>query len=159
MLLERGFATKEHAVGASFMVKNIKITTTPTRHNWQNEMSKYNYRQWREEEYLGFWIETVDGTIWLPSDSQLLKEHLDMPNPDMILFDFSDNNWHITYEGAIKEANAYPKADLLCIHWGSSDAPTWNTFNENPKDLLEDVINPERIHALNVGQKLKLTRK
>ncbi|MCK1243296.1 MBL fold metallo-hydrolase [Streptococcus uberis] len=159
VMSEKGFAAEEHAVGASFMVNDIKITTTPTRHNWQNSMSKYNYREWKEEEYVGFWIETADGTIWLPSDTKLMPEHLEMPQADMILFDFSDNNWHITYEGALKEAEAYPKADLLCIHWGSIDAPDWNTFNGNPEQLRQDVLNPDRVHALNVGEGLDLVKK
>lgn len=159
VMIDQGFEAIEHAVGSSFTVGDIKITTTPTRHNWQNEMEKYKYREWKEEEYVGFWIETLDGTIWLPSDSQLLPEHLEMPQADMILFDFSDNDWHITYEGAIKEANTYPNSDLLCIHWGSIDAPTWNTFNGDPNDLVKDVINPNRVHALNVGEALDLVKK
>ncbi len=159
VMTEEGFATQEHAVGETFMVNDIKITTTPTRHNWQNEKSKFQYREWKEEEYVGFWIETADGTIWLPSDSKLLPEHLEMPDPDMILFDFSDNEWHITYEGAIKEANAYPNADLLTIHWGSIDAPDWSTFNGNPNQLVGDVQNPERVHALNVGESIPLLKK
>ncbi|RCW17769.1 MBL fold metallo-hydrolase [Streptococcus gallolyticus] len=159
VMKKEGFETQEHAVGESFAIEDIIITTTPTRHNWQNESPKYQYRQWQEDEYVGYWIETPDGTIWLPSDSQLLPEHLTMPQPDMILFDFSDNDWHITYEGAIKEANTYPKADLLCIHWGSIDAASWSTFNGNPNDLMRDVVNPKRVHALDVGAKLRLTKK
>ncbi|WP_057491323.1 MBL fold metallo-hydrolase [Streptococcus orisasini] len=159
VMIEEGFDTQEHAVGNVFKVNDITIKTTPTRHNWQNQMPKYQYREWKEEEYVGYWLETPDGSIWLPSDSQLLQSHLEMPQPDMILFDFSDNDWHITYEGAIKEANTYPEADLLCIHWGSIDAATWNTFNGNPADLVNDVVNPERVHALNVGGSLTLKRK
>ncbi|MBE6165288.1 MAG: MBL fold metallo-hydrolase [Streptococcus gallolyticus] len=160
VMRKEGFETQEHAVGERFKINDlITITTTPTRHNWQNEHPKYQYRHWKEEEYVGYWIETPDGTIWLPSDSRLMPEHLEMPQPDMILFDFSDNDWHITYDGALKEASAYPKADLLCIHWGSIDAATWNTFNGNPNDLLRDVVNPDRVHALDVGGKLKLTKK
>ncbi|MEX2784671.1 MBL fold metallo-hydrolase [Streptococcus sp. H49] len=159
VMAEEGFKTQEHAVGATFKVNDVRITTTPTRHNWQNQMAKYQYREWKEEEYVGFWLDTPDGTIWLPSDSQLLLEHLEMPQPDMILFDFSDNDWHITYAGAVKEANTYPDADLICIHWGSIDAATWNTFNGNPEDLIKDVVNPQRVHALDVGAKLTLKAK
>ena len=32
-------------------------------------------------------------------------------------------HWHIGLEGAIKIANAYPKAQLLLSHWGTVDAP------------------------------------
>ena len=75
-----------------------------------------------------------------------------MPDPDVILFDFADNAVHITFEGAVKLANTYPKAQLICIHWGSVDAPDMNTFNGNPEDLVPRVTNPERIHALAPGE-------
>ena len=75
-----------------------------------------------------------------------------MPTPDVILFDFSDNEWHITLEGAIKLANAYPNAKLICIHWGSVDAPTMSPFNGNPQVLFDRVVHPERIQVLAPGQ-------
>jgi hypothetical protein len=39
---------------------------------------------------------------------KILPEHLAMPAPDAILVDFSDSEWHFTFEGAVKLANAYP---------------------------------------------------
>ena len=81
-----------------------------------------------------------------------------MPQPDLILLDFSDNSWHITFEGAVRLANTYPEADLLCIHWGSVDAPDWTTFNGNPEDLLSRVTHPERVHALAPGEPFVLRR-
>ncbi|MGT2829480.1 MBL fold metallo-hydrolase [Streptococcus hillyeri] len=159
VMTEKGYSTQECSLGQPFTIGNTLVTPTPTKHNWQNGLEKYKYREWREEEYLGYWMDTPDGAIWLPSDSKLLPEHLNMPEPAVILFDFSDNDWHITYEGAVTLANTYPKAELICIHWGSVDAPDWNTFNGNPEKLLADVVNPERVHALNVGQKLVLTDK
>lgn len=159
VMTEKGYSTQECSLGQPFTIGNTLVTPTPTKHNWQNGLEKYHYREWREEEYLGYWMDTPDGAIWLPSDSKLLPEHLNMPEPAVILFDFSDNDWHITYEGAVTLANTYPNAALICIHWGSVDAPDWNTFNGNPEKLLADVVNPERVHALNVGQKLVLTDK
>ncbi|WP_161979920.1 MBL fold metallo-hydrolase [Streptococcus sp. S784/96/1] len=159
VMIEKGYPTQECSLGKPFPIGNTLVTPTPTKHNWQNGLEKYKYREWREEEYLGYWMDTPDGAIWLPSDSRLLPEHLNMPDPAVILFDFSDNDWHITYEGAVKLANTYPKAELICIHWGSVDAPDWNTFNGNPEKLLTDVVNPERVHALNVGQRLVLKNK
>lgn len=159
VMTDKGFLTTECTLGEPFaLADGIRVTPTPTKHNWQNGLEKYAYREWKEEEYVGYWMETEDGVIWLPSDSKLLPEHLNMPDPDVILFDFSDNDWHITYEGAVTLANTYPNAELICIHWGSVDAPDWNTFNGNPETLLADVINPERVHALNVGQKLCLKK-
>lgn len=79
-----------------------------------------------------------------------------MPNPDVILLDFSDNAYHITLDGAGKLANAYPQAELICIHWGSVDAPDMNTFNGNPEDLLSRVVNPQRVHAMRPGEAFQL---
>ena len=78
--------------------------------------------------------------------------------PDVILFDFADNPVHITFEGAVKLANTYPKAELVCIHWGSVDAPEMNTFNGDPEAQLTRVTNPERVHALSPGEPMILKK-
>ena len=62
-----------------------------------------------------------------------MKEHLQFPTPDAILFDFSDSEWHFTLAGAVKIANAYPNTPLLLNHWGSVDAPDFTPFNADPK--------------------------
>ena len=138
--------------------RSVYDALTPAEHNWQNESSKWHYREWKLEDYCGYWLDTPDGSIWLPGDSRLLESHLQMPQPDLILLDFSDNSWHITFEGAVRLANTYPEADLLCIHWGSVDAPDWTTFNGNPEDLLSRVTHPERVHALAPGELFVLHR-
>ena len=71
-----------------------------------------------------------------------------MPEPDVMLFDFSDNSWHIGLDNAIKLANTYPHTDLILIHWGTVDAPDMDAFNGNPKSLEGRIINPERIHIV-----------
>lgn len=149
---EEGIPGTGHAIHETFDINDLKVTLTPAKHNWQNESSKYNYREWKEEDYCGYWIETPDGNVWLPGDSRLLDEHLLMPDPDVILFDFADNEWHITLEGAIQLANTYPNAQLICIHWGSVDAPLMSPFNGNPETLMERVINPDRIQVLAPGE-------
>ena len=79
-----------------------------------------------------------------------------MPAPDAILFDFSDNDWHIGLEGAVRLANAYPAARLVLIHWGTVDAPDMTPFNANPRDLYERIINPDRICPLWPGEEFAL---
>lgn len=148
-----------HAINERFSVHDLMITLTPACHNWQKEIPKYQYRTWKEEDACGYWITTKDGTIWLPGDSKLIKEHLQMPAPDVILFDFSDNAWHITLEGAIRLANTYPSAELMCIHWGSVDAPDMSPFNGNPMDLFSRILHPERIRVLAPGEPYLLRRK
>ena len=147
-----------HDIGDSFKVNDIEITLTPADHAWQNDTTKFN-RVFQFEDCCGFWIETVDGTIWIVGDSRLLPEQLEMPQPDAILFDFSDNSWHIGLNNAIKLANTYPNADLILCHWGTVDAPTMDPFNADPKDLMDTVVNPERIHVLAAGEPVDLVRK
>ncbi|MFV0395755.1 MAG: MBL fold metallo-hydrolase [Coprobacillaceae bacterium] len=146
-----------HDIKDSFSIGNMQITLTPADHAWQNEKEKYRtIREYRSEDYCGFWIETKDGTIWLPGDSRLMKEQLEMPEPDVILFDFSDNSWHIGLDNAITLANNYPNSHLILIHWGSVDAPEMDAFNGNPESLKGRVVNEERIHILAPGEGFKL---
>lgn len=141
-----------HDIGDSFSIGPVSFLLTPAKHNWQSEGAKYQYRVWAEEDYCGYWIDTPDGTIWLPGDSRLLESHLHMPNPDVILFDFSDNDWHITLDGAAKLANTYPDAKLICIHWGTVDAPGMSPFCGNPGEIQKRIVNPERLLVLDPGE-------
>ena len=81
-----------------------------------------------------------------------------MDAPDAILFDFSDSEWHFTFEGAVKIANTYPHAQLLLCHWGSVDSPDFSPFNGDPKRLYDVVINPGRIRLLAPGEPFVLKR-
>lgn len=154
--LEEGLTGIGHNIGDAFTVGNVTCRLTPAWHNWQNDSKKWAYRVWQREDYCGYWMDTPDGAIWLPGDSKLLPEHLVMPEPKMILLDFSDNEWHITFEGAVKLANTYPNAQLLCIHWGTVDAPDWSTFNGDPRALAAAVANPERVLAPLPGEAVTL---
>ena len=58
--------------------------------------------------------------------------------------------------GAIKIANAYPKAQLLLSHWGTVDAPNMKPFNADPKMLEGRIRNPERVHVLAPGEAFDL---
>ncbi|MBP7345394.1 MAG: hypothetical protein KA952_02545 [Sediminibacterium sp.] len=96
--------------------------------------------------------------MWHPGDTRLLPEHLTMKSPDAILFDFSDSEWHFTFNGAVKLANAYPNAQLVLCHWGSVDSPDFSPFNGDPKKLYEVIINPERIKVVAPGEPFILSR-
>ena len=152
-----GVPGQGHGIGDTFAVgDNVRVTLTPARHNWQNGMPDFAYRTWAEEDYCGFQFDTPDGRVWLPGDSQLLESQLHMETPDLILFDFSDNGWHIGLEGAVKLANAYPEARLLPIHWGTVDAPEFTPFNANPATLKARIVNPERLCPVWPGEALAL---
>lgn len=155
---ELGLAGTGHAIGEQFAVGEVKITLTPAWHNWQNESPKHHTRDFKREDYCGFWLDTPDGSIWAVGDSRLLDEQLTMPTPDAILFDFSDSRWHIGLEGAVKLANAYPNTPLILWHWGSVDAPEWKEFNGDPDVLRSRILNPDRALALAPGEAWALHR-
>lgn len=157
LMKEENLSGFGHDIGETFEVGTMKVTLTPADHAWQNKIKKYT-RVFRFEDFCGFWLETPDGTIWAPGDSRLLPEHLQMPTPDAIIFDFSDNSWHIGLQGAAKLANAYPSTPLLLSHWGSVDAPNMDAFNANPDDLYGLVDNPERIYVLAPGEAYELRK-
>lgn len=126
-----GLPSFGHKIGDTFNIGEIKVTLTPADHAWQKESPQFaKGRHWKKEDAAGFWIETPDGTIWATGDSRLMPEHLQMSEPDAILFDFSDSEWHFTLDGAIKLANAYPNTPLLLHHWGSVDAPDFPLLME-----------------------------
>ena len=155
-MVKAGLQATGHDIHESFTAGEIKATLTPADHDWQNLMPEFSYRHWAKEDYCGYWLDTPDGSIWMPGDSRLLEEQLHMPEPDVILFDFSDNEFHITFEGAVQLANTYPHAELILIHWGTVDSPEMSPFNGNPEKLLSRISNPERIHALMPGEKFVL---
>ena len=144
-----------HDIGEAFEVGSIRVRLTAADHAWQN-LDPQRTREYKREDYCGFWMETPDGTIWAPGDSRLLPEHLQMPTPDAIFFDFSDDSWHIGLEGAVKVANTYPNTPLLLTHWGSVDAPDMKAFNGDPQQLSKRIINPERIHVVAPGEPFTL---
>ena len=144
-----------HDIGDTFTIGDVRVTTTPADHAWQNEIPGQNSHWFLPEDACGYWIETTDGTIWAPGDSRMIPDHhLSMPAPDLLLFDFSDSEWHFGLDGAIAMANRYPEAELLLHHWGSVDAPEFTPFNADPASLKGRVSNPARIRALAPGEPL-----
>jgi L-ascorbate metabolism protein UlaG (beta-lactamase superfamily) len=157
LMKEHGWPARGHVIGDVFEVGALRVRVTPADHAWQNSQPNPT-RHFANEDACGFWIDTPDGTIWAPGDSRLMPEHLRMPAPDAILFDFSDNEWHFGLQGAATLANADPKAALLLSHWGTVDAPDFTPFNGNPKKLEGLVANPSRIEVLAPGEPFLLKR-
>lgn len=157
LMKNAGLPSFGHKIGDSFAVGKVKVTLTPADHVWQSAYPNPAEKHvWKPEDCAGFWMETPDGNIWAPGDSRLMPEHLEMPTPDAILFDFSDSEWHFTLAGAVKLANAYPDTPLLLHHWGTVDAPDASVFNADPKDLYKLVVNPKRIILLAPGEPFTL---
>ena len=158
LMKNEGFPSAGHDIADTFQVGPVRVTLTPADHAYQNAYPGMSKRWFKNEDACGFWIETPDGNIWAQGDSRLMPEHLNFPAPDAILFDFSDSEWHFTFEGAVKIANAYPNTPLLLNHWGSVDSPDFAPFNADPERLKKLVVNPERIHVLAPGEPYTLKR-
>ena len=158
LMKSMGLKSVGHDIGATFKTKNIRVKLTPADHAYQNAYPGMSKRFFKNEDACGFWFDTPDGSIWATGDTRLMPEHLKMQTPDAILFDFSDSEWHFTFEGAVKLANAYPNTPLLLCHWGSVDSPDFAPFNGDPTKLYDRVINPKRIVLLAPGQPYVLKR-
>ncbi|WP_432709967.1 MBL fold metallo-hydrolase [Pedobacter sp.] len=157
LMKNEGFKSKGHGIGESFDVGKVKIKLTPADHDWQNQ-DPNRTRNFAKEDCAGFLIETPDGTIWAQGDSRLMPEHLSLPTPDAILFDFSDNEWHFTLEGALKIAETYPNTLLILSHWGTVDAPDFTPFNADPEKLKSLVKNSDRLVVLAPGEPYVLSK-
>ena len=110
---------------------------------------------------LGFSEADYDRDISSLSGGQKMRIALGrllLSHPDVILLDFADNDWHITFDGAVKLCAAYPNAVLIPIHWGSVDAPDWSTFNGDPRELKRAIVNPDRLHVLVPGEAYTLSK-
>lgn len=147
-----------HDIYEKFPLGEMEVTLTPADHAWQNESPKHHTRDFKMEDYCGFWLDTPDGSIWAVGDSRLMEEQLHRPTPDAILMDISDSKWHIGLEGVQKMALAYPHTPLIVWHWGSVDAPEWKEFNGDPEVVKKLIVNPERVIVLAPGESFKLIR-
>ena len=156
LMKEVGLKSFGHSIHEKFKIKTLDITTLYADHAWQNFYGEHS-REFKDDDFCGFWIETPDGIIWAPGDTRYYDGLLNMPTqPNVIFFDFSDDPWHIGLDNAIKIANKYPDAELLLSHWGTVDAPQMKAFNSNPKVLEGKIRNPGRIRILAAGEEFKL---
>lgn len=152
LVRDLGLPGKGHPIGDKFTVGPVEVLLTPADHAWQNDVPGAADRVFQKEDFCGFWLNTPDGTIWAVGDSRLMEEHLHMPAPDLMLFDFSDSEWHIGFENALRLAAAYPDTPLLLWHWGCVDAPDMTPFNGDPEQLKAKIVNPDRVLVLAPGQ-------
>ncbi len=160
LMNQEGFPAHGHQIGSRFQIGEIQITLTPADHCWQNDGAFGSFeRVFQPEDCCGFQIDTLDGSIWVVGDSRLMDAHLHRKAPDVILFDFSDDPWHIGSENAVVLANAYPEALLLLSHWGSVDAPDRLPFNADPAVLEGKIKHPGRILNCAPGQMIRFPGK
>lgn len=159
LLNEEGIPAKGYDIHSSFSIGSVTVTLTPADHAWQNESPKHATRHFAMEDYCGFRIDTLDGSIWMPGDSRLMEEQLHQDKLVLILMDISDSRWHIGLEGVQRLTTAYPDATLIPIHWGCVDAPEWKEFNGNPEVVKQMIVNPDRMKVLAPGEQYILQKK
>ena len=156
LMKKAGLPALGHPIGDSFSLGRVRVRLTPADHCWQQDQPEPRGYVFRPEDCCGFWLETPDGTIWAPGDSRLMEEHLSLPEPDLIFFDFSEDSWHIGLGGAQKLAETYPRSRLILWHWGTVDAPDLAPFNGDPQEILRRIPNPERAFILAPGEAFSL---
>lgn len=151
-----------HKTGDTFSIGNLDITVTPAFH--PHQLHKTGFQTYfKPEDCCGFKIKTPDGTIWIPGDSLLMNEHLEMKkeNIDLMFIDFTDNSWHFGLDCSIGLANVMEDSELIAYHFGTFYGPDHNWCNADPEKARPRLRNPERLHVLAPGKKyvLKKTNK
>ena len=111
----------------------------------------------------GYIIEARKGTIYLPGDTELLKEHLhlktalNLESIDLLLLPINPTN--IGLPGAAKLANALEPRYVVPMHYGMYGWHFWgpSPFDGNPNELKPLIKNPLiNIIVLKPGESLEL---
>ena len=144
-----------HAPGESFRIGNLEIALTPAFHPHQLFNTDFE-RYFKPEDCCGYRITTPDGVIWIPGDSLLMNEHLEMKDIDLLFIDFSDNASHFGLDFALGLANVHENADLIMYHWATFYGPDHDWCNADPARAIPRLRHPERLHILAPGGKYVL---
>jgi L-ascorbate metabolism protein UlaG (beta-lactamase superfamily) len=64
LMKNEGFPSFGHDIGEAFNVGSVRVKLTPADHAWQNAYPGASKRHFKNEDCVGFRIETPDGTIW-----------------------------------------------------------------------------------------------
>lgn len=141
-----------HLPGETFCLGNLEITLTPAFHPHQlfnTDFASY----FKPEDCCGYKINTPDGVIWIPGDSLLMNEHLEMKDIALLFIDFSGNASHFGLDFAIGLANVHEHADLIMYHWATFYGPDHDWCNADPANAIPRLRHPERLHLLAPGEK------
>ena len=149
---ERGVS---HTPGETFCIGNLEITLTPAFHPHQLFNTDFE-DYFKPEDCCGYKIKTQDGVIWIPGDSLLMNEHLQMKDIDLLFIDFSDNASHFGLDFSIGLANVHENADLIMYHWATFYGPDHDWCNADPAQAIPRLRHPARLHILAPGEKYVL---
>jgi L-ascorbate metabolism protein UlaG (beta-lactamase superfamily) len=144
-----------HLPGETFCIGNIEITLTPAFHPHQL-LSTHFESYFTPEDCCGYKLKTPDGIIWIPGDSLLMPEHLQMKDIDLLFIDFSDNASHFGLDFSIGLANVLETAELITYHFATFYGPDHDWCNADPSNAIPRLRHPERLHVLAPGEKYVL---
>ena len=144
-----------HTPGATFRIGDLEITLTPAFHPHQLFNTDFE-RYFTPEDCCGYKIKTPDGVIWIPGDSILMPEHLQMKDVDLMFIDFSDNASHFGLDFAIGLANVLEDTELIMYHFATFYGPNHDWCNADPAKVIPRLRHPERLHVLAPGEKYVL---
>jgi len=131
--------------GRKLRVGDIAITPTPARHA---ESEGHTQRG----DCCGFIFQAAGLTFWHPDDTDLLEEHLEVREVDVLLLPIAPHV--LGTEGGIKLANSTGARHVIPCHYGTYDSDLfWCTGD--PAAVGAGVKDAERrYHVLAVGEKL-----
>jgi len=141
-----------HTSGATFRLGNLEITLTPAFHPHQLFNTDFE-SYFKPEDCCGYKIKTPDGVIWIPGDSLLMPEHLQMKDIDLLFIDFSDNASHFGLDFAIGLANVLEDVDMIMYHFATFYGPDHDWCNADPSKAIPRLRHPERLHIVAPGEK------
>lgn len=148
-----------HQAMECFYINDIRIEITPALHPWQESRPDLFDWKYSIDDCCGYRIITRDGIIWHPGDSQLLAQHFNNTDADLVFIDFSEDFYHFGSKNAIRLANHLHQANLIMYHWGTYDDPNDMCSNANPSDFKNQINNPERLFILAPGEPFILKKK
>ena len=144
-----------HKPGETFCIWNLEITLTPAFHPHQLFNTDFE-SYFKPEDCCGYKIKTPDGVIWIPGDSLLMNEHLEMKEVDLLFIDFSDNASHFGLDFSIGLANVLEHSDMIMYHFATFYGPDHDWCNADPGKAIPRLRQPERLHILAPGEKYVL---
>lgn len=147
---------RAHQIGESFQIGAARITLTLADHVYQYLLPERYDWTFKKEDCCGYLVETVDGTIWVPGDTRLLPEHLEMQQVDLLFMDYSDHKTHFGREGSLQLSNALRQAQIVMYHYGTYYRPDVTYFSADPEEVIPYIEGKDRFHLVAPGEAIVL---
>jgi L-ascorbate metabolism protein UlaG (beta-lactamase superfamily) len=133
--------------GQRMRVGGITVTPTVAKHE---EDAIHTQRG----DCCGYLIRAAGVTIWHPGDTELLEEHLQHKNVDVLILPVAPNV--LGTPDAVRLANATRAKHIIPCHYGTYDSDLY-WCSGDPTDLVSGIDDAKRRYRmLGVGEKLVL---